>query len=98
MRRLILALAHHGLTTSAFSQRAYLSGITGRFEIDREGTWVFLTIDPSDGAHTILMSAAGPGLVPFCVQVTLSDPQFEVLESTGIKIAANDNVDPQLFN
>ncbi|HVU34465.1 MAG TPA: immunoglobulin domain-containing protein [Opitutaceae bacterium] len=98
-RRLLVPLFVLVFTVGAFGQqRAWLAGVNGRVYLDTEGAWMFVTIDPSGGARSVLITASGPGLKPFGVNGTVSDPQFEIWDQSGTRITANDNRDDALLN
>ena len=48
------------------------------------------------GNKPLLFRAVGPGLAAFGVPGTLVDPKLEIYNSTGVKVAENDNWDPAL--
>lgn len=48
------------------------------------------------GNKPLLFRAVGPGLAAFGVAGTLVDPKLEIYNSTGVKVAENDNWDPAL--
>lgn len=79
------------LCCAARADRAYLSGATVRTQVGTEGAWVFLTLDPAAGTRRILITAAGPGLTVFGIPGAIADPQLEVWNQSGVRIAFNDD-------
>lgn len=50
-----------------------------------------LVVSPGTTPRRLLIRAAGPSLAPFGVTGLLADPKLEVYNSSGVKLAENDN-------
>lgn len=68
-----------------------LAGFSTHVTLDEEAAWIFLFVDGSAGPRSVLISAAGPGYAAQTTARVVADPQIEVLDASGTRIAYNDN-------
>jgi hypothetical protein len=87
----LLTLLATALCALAVRAQPALSGLSTSVLLDEEGAWVYLFIDGSAGPRSVLISAAGPGFASNTSSRVVSDPQIEVLDPSGNRIASNDD-------
>jgi hypothetical protein len=87
----VRAVALFALVASVARAQPVLAGFSTSVTLDDEGAWVYLFVDGSAGPRSVLISAAGPGYAAQSAAAVVADPQIEVLDPSGNRIAYNDD-------
>jgi hypothetical protein len=81
-------------TSSYTTATPRLTNVSARTQVGT-GANILITgfVVVGSGTKQLLLRASGPGLIPLGVTGTLVDPKLELYNSSGVKVAENDNWD-----